>query len=735
MPRGVPNAKRDETGFRYTTFHVPLAPNPKQMGSAYLKSESQTIWARNANNRSKFHVEEPILSTNGAELRRGSQVLVVHLGSRYLRIGRASDVNPLTVPNVIAHKHKPPVPEPVFIEGVTRPRKSRSGRPTRRRSTSTSQVTDEYAVHALSDDPFEEKLAAITTSLRARMKFYKLRVTPNATSIASTFNEQFRPETVPEDVFSERNFITDPPQDTYLVGEKALRLADPTRMGYVQRWPIYGSQFNTRDYPSQQAILDDIETILRTVLRESLSLPSKSYKDYSIVLVIPDFYDRAYVRDLINILLVSMGFKQLCVQQESLAAAYGSGISNACVVDIGAVTTSVACVDEGMVIPETRISLNIGGNDVTEFLYVLLNRINFPYREINLMRWYDWEVLEDLKKRLCTLSEADVALELYDFAVKPPNKPSQKYGLRAYDEIILAPMCIFEPRVIEFDRKRIGMRPTSHPDVAEEIVETSTDHVTQAMLISTQHLLPAPEMVPAPRPSEVAGVPGAETTAMDADGQTVPAAPSTAEQKAPTAAEGEQAPGTASGDVPMGVGEVGEESKTGVLSGLTPAASGTATAALSSPAPRPVTPSSFQTNLQQQVPDAPLYPGGFAIDVCFEASKLPLDVAIFNSARAAGGDEKIRKYLQAVLVVGGGARMAGMAHALESRLQAIATPLVPNMEKVQIIPPPKDIDPQVLQWKGAAVLGKMEGVADLWLTPKDWDTLGMRGLKERCFYL
>ena len=55
------------------------------------------------------------------------------------------------------------------------------------------------------------------------------------------------------------------------------------------------------------------------------------------------------------------------------------------------------------------------------------------------------------------------------------------------------------------------------------------------------------------------------------------------------------------------------------------------------------------------------------IDLQLEASKLPLDVAIFNSTRAAGGDEKIRKYLQAVLVVGGTALTPGMAHALESR--------------------------------------------------------------------
>lgn len=135
----------------------------------------------------------------------------------------------------------------------------------------------------------------------------------------------------------------------------------------------------------------------------------------------------------------------------------------------------------------------------------------------------------------------------------------------------------------------------------------------------------------------------------------------------------------------------------------------------------------------------PTFYGGYPIDVAFEAGKLPLDVAIFNSARAAGGDDRIRKYLQAVLLIGGGALVPGMAHALESRcvskpvwtdrrvfllhlhrLQAIATPLVPNMEKVQIIPAPKEVDPRILAWKGAAVLGKMEAVTDLWVTAADW---------------
>ena len=84
----------------------------------------------------------------------------------------------------------------------------------------------------------------------------------------------------------------------------------------------------------------------------------------------------------------------------------------------------------------------------------------------------------------------------------------------------------------------------------------------------------------------------------------------------------------------------------------------------------------------QQHPEAKtpstVYPGGFSIDVCFEASKLPLDVAIFNSARAAGGDDKIRKYLQAVLVIGGTAHIPGMGHALESRLALACSPTSPS---------------------------------------------------------
>ena len=85
-------------------------------------------------------------------------------------------------------------------------------------------------------------------------------------------------------------------------------------------------------------------------------------------------------------------------------------------------------------------------------------------------------------------------MNLYDFVVRRPGETAKKYGLRAYDEVILAPMvccfgssqdlkgltfsqCLFEPRIVEFDKKRVGLRPASHPDVTDEIVEYIADRL------------------------------------------------------------------------------------------------------------------------------------------------------------------------------------------------------------------------------------------------------------------
>jgi actin-related protein 8 len=126
------------------------------------------------------------------------------------------------------------------------------------------------------------------------MRFYKLRVTPNATSVASTFNKHFKPEIIREmnDPFHVEWIQGDGGdvlvgeqasriQETLIVSltryHQALRIADPVGQGYSVQWPILGSQFNARDYASLQLILSDIETILRIVIKEKLNIEANDY--------------------------------------------------------------------------------------------------------------------------------------------------------------------------------------------------------------------------------------------------------------------------------------------------------------------------------------------------------------------------------------------------------------------------------------------------------------------------
>uniref|UniRef100_A0A0X3P4Z1 Uncharacterized protein n=1 Tax=Schistocephalus solidus TaxID=70667 RepID=A0A0X3P4Z1_SCHSO len=64
-----------------------------------------------------------------------------------------------------------------------------------------------------------------------------------------------------------------------------------------------------------------------------------------------------------GMLLTNLKFARVVVQQASACATYGVGLPTACVVDIGSQKTSVACVDEGVSLPEVRVTLPIGFSD------------------------------------------------------------------------------------------------------------------------------------------------------------------------------------------------------------------------------------------------------------------------------------------------------------------------------------------------------------------------------------
>lgn len=90
-------------------------------------------------------------------------------------------------------------------------------------------------------------------------------------------------------------------------------------------------------------------------LIQRISLCFSNLSQYKAVLVIPDIYNRSHLREIMNLLLNSIGFGSCFMIQDHVAATFGAGLGFACVVDVGDQKTSVSCVEDGISHPSTRV--------------------------------------------------------------------------------------------------------------------------------------------------------------------------------------------------------------------------------------------------------------------------------------------------------------------------------------------------------------------------------------------
>ncbi|GAA6059741.1 hypothetical protein JCM10212_001949 [Sporobolomyces blumeae] len=703
-----------------------------------------------------------------------ARTIVIHPGSRWLRIGRASEPAPLAIPNVIARKSRSFAPDPSTTSGKGKepelaarpeapvpngdsavpvassaPATDANGAPSSSANalklqdtgappsvagangdtamsedasaandndydSDTSSTPNPNGRAATSNplDPLSAKISSLKADLRARMRAYKLRGQGNGNSQAATYNGTVKPESMGDEFEGDHEWTTG--EQEVWVGNKAVRLPDPLASGYVVRHPFQRGGFNTVGYVSQQEFLGDVETLYETVLREELGIEREELKDYSVIFLIPDLYDEVYVREMSNLLLRSLGFKQLCVMQESVCSTFGAGISSACVIDIGASLTKITCVEEGLVLPETRMVLDFGGDDITSFMHTLLLRNGFPYREADLTKWYDWIVLEDIKERSVVLSEGDIGLNLYDFYIRHPGQATQKYTMRMYDDCILAPYALFAPRVIDFEKKTMQGPELWSKDVDDNI-EIGQGGVTIAMKNSTRHLFLPTTSVPLNAPSSLAPHPSTQAPSLAGEASQTgsPAPPSLSgtpqPQHDPSAALGSSALPPLPGLTPTG--------------GMTPSLA-------CSPAPEKAS--------------VPLPPTGAAatsaptlasIDTRYESSKIPLDVAVVESILAAGAEERMKKVAANLLIVGGTGGIHNVGFAVESRVSPQLVARIPSLSgHVSYVPAPREIEPENLAWKGISVLTKLDAANELWIRQEEWEMLGMRALRDRAFY-
>lgn len=642
-----------------------------------------------------------------------SRLIVIHPGSQNLRIGFASDALPKTIPMTLATKF--PQTESEMYEAL--PRRQFEAK------TTDQQYGEEWS----------KKYQKQCNDLKIEMRANKRKVLPNSKELVQTFNRRTEAEIIQkhndplEIEWTDIKTLEDPESlASCFIGSEALRVPDDSDPKFKLWWPMRQGWLNEDDYTSQEHLYDDFETLLDKALRQELGLKTNSeWQQYSCVFVIPDLYDKKYVEQILRSCMTWFEFNRVCFIQESMAATFGAGYTQACVVDVGAQKTSVTCVEDGLCIEDSRINLKYGGFDITETFLKMMLYDNFPYQDINLQRRYDFLLAEELKVKHCTMSQADISVQLFQFHVRAPNEPTRKYQFKTYDEVILAPMGVFDPSIFDNSTKLRGRRKLIERSYNAYDVDIPDDPSSAAQIAILALVKPS--------------------ITSNANGFT----PSQPDVSTPVKEKSQPFNFFNRGDAavngtPMG-SQAGSPAPEGANTPVPPAfVFGSSKEGINSGSPAPTGTRAAGTPIPGQTSQASQPPPGMFVDASARSMKdmaserdsvlpvAPLDIAILTSIQnAAKGDEKkLRDLLGSIMVIGGGAKVPHFTVVLEEKLKARRPDLI---DRILVSRSARDMDEQVVVWKGASVFAKLS-TNDSWITPFEFERLGARTLHHKVLW-
>ncbi|EJS41673.1 arp8p [Saccharomyces arboricola H-6] len=429
-------------------FQPLMLINQKNYSSDYLKKDDQIFalrdrkFLRNNNTTQVSSTNTPdVVDLNNVpnsepsmappndeiDLNDPTATIVIHPGSNSIKIGFPKDEQPVVVPNCVAVPKK-------WLD------------------LENDQNEGNVVLQREQSNEFENIKSEMEKNFRERMRYYKRKVPGNAHEQVVSFNENTKPE-----IISEKNdpspieWIFDDSKLYY--GSDALRCVDEK---FVIRKPFKGGSFNIDSpyYKSLAELISDVTKLLEHALNsKTINLKPTNFGQYKVVLVIPDIFKKSHLETFIRILLTELQFQAVAIIQESLATCYGAGISTStCVVNIGATETRIACIDEGTVLEHSAITLDYGGDDITRLFALLLLQSDFPLQDWKIDSKHGWLLGEQLKKNFTTFQDADVAVQLYNFINRSPNQPTEKYEFKLFDEVMLAPLALFFPQIFKLIR-------------------------------------------------------------------------------------------------------------------------------------------------------------------------------------------------------------------------------------------------------------------------------------------
>ncbi|ROW12420.1 hypothetical protein VMCG_00433 [Cytospora schulzeri] len=729
--------ERTDNGMKQTSWPDVAPINQKNYYTEYMKRDEQVLSlrllsdanrdriAQNARDRDRERAlnpkgEVPLGVLDEKEEAQGedgaipvndgsdpSRIIIIHPGSQNLRIGFASDALPKTIPMALATRF----PQTESEQYEASPRRQFEA------PTPDEQYGEEWS----------KKYNKMSSDLKIDMRTNKRKVLPNSKELVVNYNRRADPEVIPvhndplQVEWTDIKSLEDPNSvASCFVGHQAQRVPDDSNPKFKLWWPVQQGWFNEDDYTNKEHLFDDFETLLDKAIRQELGLnKSSAWRHYSCVFVIPDLYDKKYVEQALRSCMTWFEFSKVCFIQESMAATFGAGYTMATVVDVGAQKTSITCVEDGLCLEESRINLKYGGYDVTETFIKMMLYDNFPYADINLRRRYDFLLAEELKIKHCTMTQADISVQLYQFHLRAPNKPTKKYQFKTYDEVILAPMGFYDPDIFDNSTKLRGRRKIIDRSYNAYDVEVPDDPISAAQVAILA--MNKPSILNQTSNGIAAAGPEFSTPLKEKPNPfnhiTREGTPQNSNAASP-APEGTSTP----------VPPTFVFGQNGVNGNASPSRNG------GTPVP--------QTNgvtVQNQATQPP--PGIFVEEHPLKRMAerhdevlpvVPLDVAILTSVQhAARGDEKkARDLLGSIMVVGGGAKVPHFAAYLEEKLRAQRPDIA---DRILVSRSARDMDEQVVVWKGGSVFGKLS-MNDSWITPYEYERLGPRVLHHKVLW-
>ncbi|EDO18181.1 hypothetical protein Kpol_543p10 [Vanderwaltozyma polyspora DSM 70294] len=699
----VDNSHLQQTGL----FGQMLLVNQKNCSSDYLKKDDQVFALRERktlrnnttvsttantpdvvdlkalNNGSSASLVDEVLNKNDDDIdfNDPTTTIVIHPGSRYLKIGFAKDETPLVVPSCVA------IPKnSLYSENV--------------RELSIDKIEDSERLVGMK--------AQLQQSFRERMRYYKRKIQPNSHERVRTFNEQAKPEIV-EDKNDHGRIEWINNSDKIYFGEEAERC---NKENFIIRYPFNkGGSLNLDSpyYSSLPELLSDVTRLFEYALtKRDESITQAQIQQCKVILVIPDLFEKSHIETLYRILLKEMQFQAVAIMQESLAACYGAGISTAsCIVNIGATQTTIACVDEGTVLENSLIKLDYGGDDITRLFTLFLLENNFPFQDLDLDSTHGWTLAEQLKKNYATFEDANMTVQLYNFVKRIPGKVSEKYEFKVFDEVILAPLALFYPDIFQELKKLDSKNKFNLEDQLPVSRDLYTDSINDWRSVSQLQCLDGDLYAGNTNEldiitkvlninSSTEEYEGLETTEVDGRENYVPLEKAIIQS-------------ITNACVSMDVSKMNQFYANIMVVGGTsniPQLDFVLTDRINIWRPKALCNTTFPhffKNISKQVKE---------IQSTSKASTTPEEEEKIKQSIKELIETELRKYLNSIESQGNG----------------------DHSYPVAVLPPPRDMNPEVLNWKGASVLAQIKLIEELFVTNTDWDMLGSRILQYKCLF-